>query len=199
MSFRLVRVLVARALGRDLAMPLRGWVEGLYSQIDLINSEDYFLRWLRMLSKLPAVYRRTGVPYKVAEHWASAVRDTPMDFFDSAASELKEWNSIFIKVNTKNMKSYSEFWKWTGPNPYQVKIWLAEVVRKFFNALWAEHGKMLEEQRNPEAREEKEDKPQLPESIEEDSEEAKTWKETEQLLEKLRGREDEKFKSEWGK
>ncbi|MDP2728470.1 MAG: hypothetical protein Q8P59_13130 [Dehalococcoidia bacterium] len=196
-SYRMVRQLVARSLGALLPAPLRPWLYGLYAQVDLIEGERDFLKWLTLLDKMPGVYRHSGVPYKIAEHWSKSVKETPMIFFDAATVEEKDWSNIFIKVDNNDLDSYRQFWKWTGPNPYQVRIWVAEVVRKFFNAIMAEHSKLLEEQRNPEGHgqevipEEGEDVE--PPSEEASPEEAKSWKETEELEKRLLHRE----KKQW--
>ena len=188
LSYRLVRVLVARSLGTHLPMPLRQWVIDLYSQIDLIEDFRYFKIWLLSLDKMPAIYRRSGVPYDIAKHWGDSVNETPMDFFDAAATQVKDWRNIFLKVDTKNEQSYKDFWEWTGPNAYQVQVWLADVLRKFINALWAEHTQMLEEQRNPEGHGQ-EVKQEEGEKLEPTEEEAGTWQETEQLEKRLLERE----------
>lgn len=184
MSHRLVRTLVAKSLGTHIPMPLRQWLIGMYTQIDLIEDFRHFSTWLLSLDKMPAVYRKTGVPYNIAQHWADAVSGTPMDFFDAAATEMKDWSNIFLKVDTKNRQTYQDFWDWTGPNPYQVQIWLADVMRKFFNAIWTEHQEMLEKQRNPQGhgQDVKKEDGEEPEPEEAQGE---TWQETEQLEKRL--------------
>jgi len=181
-------------MGAWLPTPLRPWLIGLYTQIDLIDEEKDFLKWLSILDQMPAVYRRSGVPYKIANHWAKAVKSTPMEFFDAATVELKDWRNIFISIDNNDAEPYREFWKWTGPNPYQVRIWLAEVLRKFFNLLMEEHNQLLEKQRNPEGHgqevepdEDTGSKPEMPSDLE--PEEAESWQEVEQIERKILERE----------
>lgn len=190
MSYRLVRSLVAKSLGQWLPMPLRDWLMALYGQIDFIEDYRDFRIWLAMLDKLPAIYRRTGVPYKLAEHWTQAVKETPMTFFDAATVEEKDWSNIFIKVDNKNEQPYKDFWEWTGGNDYQVRIWLAEVVRKFFNNVMAEHNQMLEQQRNPKLQGGEPPPPgEETTGPHPDYDDADSWAETEKLERKLLERE----------
>lgn len=198
MSHRLVRRVTAKALGIHLPMPLRQWLVDLYGQIDFIDNFKYFILWLKQLDKMPAIYRRSGVKYDIANHWHKAIQDTPMEFFDAAATELKDWRNIFLKVDSKNEQEYKEFWKWSGPNPYQVQIWLAEVLRKFINALWKEHSQKLEEQRNPEGHGQEPDHEEG-EDIEPSADEAESWKETEALEKKLLEREKQQEQQERSK
>lgn len=173
------RYLQSATLGKWLPQPLKQWLEDMYRHIQIIDDFNDFYLWLQDFSKVREIQRRSGVPYDIGLHWSTALDNTPMLNFDAANDEARDWREIFYAID-KNPQEYKEFWRWAA-NPYQVRLWVANVYRMFWNGIWGEHLEKLSEQLEPDTPENPDKKVQ-PEKTPEPSEPDKpeTWEQEEQ-------------------
>lgn len=139
--------LQANQLGKLLPMPLREWMERMYNHVKLIDDFNDFYFWLQDFRKVREIQRRSGVDYDIGNHWSQALEDNPMLNFEAADDEVKDWREIFYSID-KSPQEYREFWRWAG-NTFQVRLWIANVFRSFWNYIWAEHQQLLEDQLQP--------------------------------------------------
>lgn len=169
----------AAALGKVIAQPLKRWLEQMYAHINLVKSFDEFYLWVQDFRKVREIQRRSGVPYDIGEHWRSALEEADFTQFSAADQEILDWSAVFLDPG-KNPNDLRKFWQWVA-NPFEVRLWLGDIFRKFWYNIWQEHLQMLEDQFNPE-------EPDLPEEGEsepatEKEEAPRTWDDDEAAAE----------------